>query len=57
MSCKCAYPTDEYNGWGREVTGSECMFLHPNSKLCAKQYGDGPDVHRTPKRNYSERVP
>ena len=62
MSCKCAYPTDEYNGWGCGITGGECVFLYPNSELCAKQYDEGPnaggpDVPRTPMRNYSEKVP
>lgn len=44
MSCKCARRTDEYHGWACEVSGGECMFLHPNSKACAEIYGEGPDA-------------
>ncbi len=44
MACKCAYPTDEWHGWGCSVSGGECIFLFPNSKLCAEVYGEGPDA-------------
>ena len=44
MACKCAYRTDEYHGWGCTVTDGACMFLVPNSKACAEEYGEGPDV-------------
>ena len=45
MGCKCAkyYDADE----GRyycEVTGDQCMYLMPDSKRCAADYGEGPDV-------------
>lgn len=26
------------------ITEGECMFLFPNSKLCAEIYGEGPDA-------------
>lgn len=42
--CSCARSTDEYHGWMCEITGGECMFLFPNSKLCAERYGEGPDA-------------
>lgn len=42
--CKAAIPTDEYHGWECEITGGACMFLVPNSKLCAEMYGEGPDA-------------
>ena len=44
MACKAATPTDEYHGWECEITGGACMFLVPNSKLCAEMYGEGPDA-------------
>lgn len=44
MSCKCAnYDVDE----GRfycEVSGSQCIYLVPNSERCADECGEGPDV-------------
>lgn len=47
VACKCAYHTDEYSGWGCTVTDGACMFLIPNSKLCAEEYGEGPDADDT----------
>lgn len=44
MGCKAAIPTDEYHGWECEITEGACMFLHPDSKRCAKEYGEGPDA-------------
>jgi len=44
MSCKCAIPTDQWHGWECTVSGGECMFIIPNSKACAEQYGEGPDA-------------
>ena len=44
MACKCAIRTDEYHGWECSITEGECMFLFPNSKLCAEIYGEGPDA-------------
>lgn len=29
---KCAYPTDEFHGWGCKITGSSCIFLFPDCK-------------------------
>lgn len=42
--CACSYLTDEWNGWGCEVTDGACVFLRPNSKACAEIYGEGPDA-------------
>lgn len=42
--CKSAYHTDEYHGYGCEITEGPCMFLYPDSKACAAQYGEGPDA-------------
>ena len=44
MGCKAAIPTYEYHGWECEITEGACMFLHPDSKRCAKEYGEGPDT-------------
>ena len=42
--CTCAtYEPDE----GRyicDITECGCMFLIPDSKVCAEKYGEGPDV-------------
>ena len=44
MACKCAKPTDEWHGWECSITDGECMFLVPDSKACAAEYGEGPDA-------------
>ena len=43
MSCTCAERCDEYNGWRCTITGGECVFWYPSSKLCAEIWGEGPD--------------
>jgi hypothetical protein len=43
-SCSCSRSTDEYHGWECTITDGECMFLSPDSKQCAKEYGEGPDA-------------
>lgn len=42
--CSAAYHTDEWHGYGCDITGGACMFLYPDSKACAKRYGEGPDA-------------
>lgn len=44
MGCKCAvyYSDDEL--FKCTVSGDRCMYLTPNSKQCAEDYGEGPDV-------------
>lgn len=42
--CKEAYCTDEWHGYGCRITEGACMFLYPDSKACAEQYGEGPDA-------------
>ena len=49
--CKAAYYTDEWHGYGCSITGDACMFLFPDSKACAEQYGDGPDVEEDDEQN------
>lgn len=44
MCCRCAKQTDEWHGWECTITECECMYLIPDSKRCAKEYGEGPDV-------------
>ncbi len=44
MGCKCAIQTDEWHGWKCSITDGACMFIVPNSKACAKEYGEGPDA-------------
>lgn len=45
MTCKCAkYEADE----GRyycEVSGSGCMYMFPDSKRCAEEFGEGPNAN------------
>ena len=45
MGCKCAVATDQYHGWECSITEGACMFLVPNSKKCAEEYGEGPDAN------------
>lgn len=45
MGCRSAISTDEYHGWKCTITDGACMFMYPNSKKCAEQYGEGPDAY------------
>lgn len=47
MGCLCAIETDEYHGFECPVSGGACMYLYPDSKRCAREYGEGPDVGNT----------
>lgn len=47
MGCSYAIETDEYNGFECPVSGGACMYLYPDSKRCAREYGEGPDVGNT----------
>ena len=44
MSCKCAKYEEDENRYYCDVSGDMCMFMSPNSKACAEEYGEGPDV-------------
>lgn len=44
MACRCASRTDEYHGYECSITEGRCMFLIPDSKRCAEEYGEGPDA-------------
>lgn len=43
--CKIAVETDEYHGWECPITEGACMFMTPDSKRCAKEFGEGPDAN------------
>lgn len=52
MACKCAGKYDpDTNRWRCKVTGDDCMFLSPNSKACAEEFGEGPDADRNNENN------
>lgn len=41
--CKCAsFDLDE--GWKCSVSGNRCVYIIPDSKACARDYGEGPDA-------------
>lgn len=42
--CKAAKRCEQYHGWECMITDGECVFLFPDSKLCAEEYGEGPDA-------------
>jgi len=44
VSCKCAKRTDQWHGWECTITDGECMYLFPDSKACARDFGEGPDA-------------
>lgn len=44
MSCKCATFDSDLCRYECSVSGDGCMFMIPNSKLCAEKYGEGPDA-------------
>lgn len=44
MACKCATYDPDTNRWDCSVSGSGCMYLFPNSRRCAEEYGEGPDA-------------
>lgn len=48
MSCKCATYDPDSGRWQCSVSGDGCIYLIPNSKRCAIDYGEGPDDDRDP---------
>lgn len=44
MSCKCAKFDEDDGRYSCSVSGSECVYMFPDSKACAAQFGEGPDV-------------
>ncbi|WP_199884080.1 hypothetical protein [Anaerosinus massiliensis] len=45
MSCKCAKYDSDSGRFDCSVSGSGCMYLIPNSKRCAEEWGEGPDTN------------
>lgn len=52
--CKAAYHTDEYHGYGCNVTGDACMFLYTDSRACTEKYGEGPDAEEVTEPDCTE---
>ena len=46
MNCSCSKFIPEEGRYRCDVSGDGCMFMIPDSKLCAEMYGEGPDVQR-----------
>lgn len=44
MSCRCAKFDSDSGHYECSVSGDQCMYIIPNSKRCAEEYGEGPDV-------------
>lgn len=44
MSCKCAKYDPDEGRYYCSVTGDQCMYLMPDGKYCAADYGEGPDA-------------
>lgn len=44
MACKCAKFDESVGRYQCDVSGSECIYMMPNSKRCAEEYGEGPDA-------------
>lgn len=44
MACICAKYDPSEGRYECSVTGDYCMYMHPNSKRCAEDYGEGPDA-------------
>lgn len=45
MSCSCAKYEEDENRYYCSVSGSGCVYMSPDSKACAKEYGEGPDAN------------
>ena len=46
MSCKCATFDPDSGRYQCSASGDGCMYLIPNSKQCAEEWGEGPDVEQ-----------
>ncbi len=44
MGCKAATLDLDNGRYQCDVSGSECMYLFPDSKRCAEDYGEGPEA-------------
>ena len=44
MSCKAAKLDPDEGRYDCAVSGNQCIYLFPDSKRCAEEYGEGPDA-------------
>ena len=44
MYCKSATFRMDEGRWICDVSGDCCVYIVPNSKRCADEFGEGPDV-------------
>lgn len=44
MGCKCSSYDEDLGRYKCSVSGDECVYFIPNSKSCAEEFGEGPDV-------------
>jgi hypothetical protein len=51
MSCKCSKFDEDLGRYVCNITDSECIYYIPNSKRCAEEYGEGPDVESEGENN------
>jgi len=51
MSCICALYDDE-GRYNCSISGDSCIYLIPNSKRCAEEYGEGPGVEDEVEANF-----
>lgn len=45
MGCKCAHYDANEGRYMCSVSGGECLYIFPDSKACAEEYGEGPDAN------------
>jgi len=45
MSCKSATFEPDEGRYTCSVSGDGCMYMLPDSKQCAKDFGEGPDAN------------
>lgn len=47
MSCKCATFEEDEGRYSCSVSGDGYMYMSPDSKRCAKDFGEGPDANNS----------
>lgn len=47
MSCKCAHFDEDSGRYDCDVSGDQCIYFIPDSKACARNYGEGPDAQES----------
>lgn len=56
MGCKCAHLDPDEGRYYCDVSGSQCMYLIPNSKACARDFGEGPDAEINQEANHADKA-